>query len=577
MFLNLHHSRLCGRRSAQKRKKMTPWLGPLCVFSLLVIGSSAAPPNQKVTNEDIRDAILSVVHMLRAVEDKLERHEFRDRMSDDTLRKSILLLDKRVKQLDPVKGVVSRLDERLANVETILMQRDEREKAQLQKTFAAVEDIQKNLPTVMEKLKSDIIEKLPVVPDFTLPDITVLPDKNDLKAAQKAIVDKVEGVVEAHQKLGKEFEKIKKDSEGFMNESRKSAENFDRVKKQLGSSEMLLQKYEHTLSELNDKIPTDIVQLEDQKDWQANFMQAFNNQSDNVKLILSDVKMLVGQVELLPQKGDLEDVKNSTQSGLDELKYQASSVADKSESTLDAKLKELKTGIDKDNEIVIKNINDLSEMTGSLMGTISASYDQLKNEIAALSKVEQVMVQTADGVLDTKRRVDYGVQQILLEVTNLIKESGDKINATIIDRFDTFEQTVLDEENGALANLTYKIGQDIDQVWRQIGIMHQQMSSSSDTLNKLQNQTDIYVTGSLDAMDSMKSKVGQITNRMNEVDDNLNHLMGRLSLVSQEFNRIKDGLSGAMDQIRKSFAAVQDEIKDIGPGPHQIADSVEAN
>lgn len=58
-----------------------------------------------------------------------------------------------------------------------------------------------------------------------------------------------------------------------------------------------------------------------------------------------------------------------------------------------------------------------------------------------------------------------------------------------------------------MANLTSKIGEEIDQVWRQIGIMHQQMSANADTLNKLQNQTDVYVNGSQDVMDKMKGKV----------------------------------------------------------------------
>ena len=77
----------------------------------------------------------------------------------------------------------------------------------------------------------------------------------------------------------------------------------------------------------------------------------------------------------------------------------------------------------------------------------------------------------------------------------------------MIPRFDHFELSVLDIDKGALANLTTKIGEEIDQVWRQIGIMHQQMSASTDTLNKLQNQTDVYVNGSLNVMDSMKGKV----------------------------------------------------------------------
>lgn len=69
-------------------------------------------------------------------------------------------LDKRLKLLDPVKGTVSRLDERVATIETILMQKDERERIQLQKTFDTVEDIQTNLPNIVENLKNDIMAKV---------------------------------------------------------------------------------------------------------------------------------------------------------------------------------------------------------------------------------------------------------------------------------------------------------------------------------------------------------------------------------------------------------------------------------
>lgn len=58
---------------------------------------------------------------------------------------------------------------------------------------------------------------------------------------------------------------------------------------------------------------------------------------------------------------------------------------------------------------------------------------------------------------------------------------------------------------------------------------------------------------------------------MSEVDENLNYLLGRLSLVTQEFNQIKKGLGNALDEIRESFMAVQQKVKDKGPGPHKIS------
>lgn len=69
-------------------------------------------------------------------------------------------------------------------------------------------------------------------------------------------------------------------------------------------------------------------------------------------------------------------------------------------------------------------------------------------------------------------------------------------------------------------------------------------------------------------------QVSEITKRMTEVDDNLNYLLGRLSLVTQEFNQIKTGLGNALDNIKASFKEVQDKANDLRhPGPHPIPEN----
>lgn len=73
-------------------------------------------------HEDIRDAMLSLIHMFRTSEDKLERHEYREKALGDQLKKTLVGLEKKHRALEPLKGMISRLDERLSNVETILLQ-----------------------------------------------------------------------------------------------------------------------------------------------------------------------------------------------------------------------------------------------------------------------------------------------------------------------------------------------------------------------------------------------------------------------------------------------------------------------
>lgn len=520
-----------------------------CLLLLLAIAvhrlDAVPAQNKPVSNEDIRDAILSLVHTMRGLEDKLDRHEYRERTLGNELKRNFTMLERRVKSLESVKGTTLRLDDRIASVETILMSMDDRERNQMQSTIDMVAELKKRLP-------------------------------DDINTLQRTIQDKLNNMSQSTGKIEEGFKKLVKDNDAMKKANTASIESFERTKKQLSSSEMLLQQYEHKLTEFNDKIHTEIVPI-DYKDGNG-VGKAVEENKNLLNQVLREVGTLEQKITQLPSRGDLLNFQNQTTQNFDELHDIAAGQNEHVTSTFEEKLKEFVAQLDRRHDDMLNSINELSEVTENLTHSVATGYDDLKKDVSALPKIEEILVETAQGLLDTKRRVEYGVHEIKLEVGHLIKEHGDKMNTTIHDRFDTFELNILDSETGALANLTSKIGKDIDQVWRQIGIMHQQMSASTDTLNKLQNQTDSYVNGSLGVMDSMKSKVGLITTRMSEVDENLNYLMGRLSLVTQEFNNIKGGLGKALEEIRSSFMAVKDRIKDVNPkgdGPHQIPASSE--
>ncbi|KAL3273943.1 hypothetical protein HHI36_015366 [Cryptolaemus montrouzieri] len=526
-------------------------------------------------NNDIRDAILQIVNVIRTTEDKLERHEYRERVLGDQLKRGLISVDKKVKQWDHFKGTITRLDERLATVETILIQKEERERLQSLKTFDAVDDLQKNLPSILNRLKIDILEEIAKQKKLTPPTPPPLPPKPEItkkefEALREDIVKKVDKMAESIEKMENKLKRIEVDTDTCKELKEKTDSNLKKLNKNMENEENLLQKYEKKLGEYKESIKEQPSQMKEQADWQSNFLKSLKEQKQRIEEVMSNVKNVSDKLNTLPQNEDLEKIENNTNNLVRDINRNTDTRTLEVITGMDAKLNDLKTKITKDHEEIKTSIVELGNMTEGLGADFGKNYEEMKSDLQSIKKVDEVMVQTADNVLDTKRRLEYGVHQILGEMGQLMKSATKDIANTISDRFDVFELSVLDDENGALANLTHKIGDEIDQVWRQIGIMHQKMNANADILTKLQNQTDAYVNGSANVMDNMKGKVAKITSKIVELDENLNYLMGRLMLVSREFNQIKTGLSKALDEIKGTFHAVQDKIKDPGPGPHNI-------
>lgn len=95
---------------------------------------------------------------------------------------------------------------------------------------------------------------------------------------------------------------------------------------------------------------------------------------------------------------------------------------------------------------------------------LANNAEHVNQELNDLEKGQSVIVSMADHVLDTKKRVEYGVHQILLEVGDLVKAQSTNINNTLNQRFDGISNDIMDNQNGALANLSSKMEQEMNQV-----------------------------------------------------------------------------------------------------------------
>ena len=88
-----------------------------------------------------------------------------------------------------------------------------------------------------------------------------------------------------------------------------------------------------------------------------------------------------------------------------------------------------------------------------------------------------------------------------------------------------------------------------------------QVSNSISILEKVKTQTEGYVNNTGKNLGQMEGTVEGLSERMVDVDSNLNYMLGQLSLVVQEFNQVKTGLNEAMSGLEGEL----DDIKEYKP------------
>lgn len=523
---------------------------------------------REITHEDIKDAMLSLVHMMRDNTEKLERHEARERQLGEQLKKIIPILTKRMSTIDSLKIQLTKLDEKVMGIEQLISQRDERERIQMQKTVDSLEDLENRLEGWLTDIENKVSE-INSRSDTTLPSFDnpshIISKLNDTELILIDRISKTESLLKSEAIKLKETTNVQSGTtQALLTEIQ---DINSRLSDQSGTTQVLLTE----IQDINSRLSSVEVSLEKVKEQSQNIKKKLQDSQfdtisniDNYARIIPSIKKLLDdvseQIKELPQIIEMQTLHNKTQILLQETKHILKDIVAK--------------GVDDIENKLIETKNETKDTIGALRMDLANNAEHVNQELNDLEKGQSVIVSMADHVLDTKKRVEYGVHQILLEVGDLVKAQSTNINNTLNQRFDGISNDIMDNQNGALANLSSKMEQEMNQVWRQINVMYQQMTESAKALDKLHKQNEEYVNGTTSTMGGMETKVSEITKRMTEVDENLNYLLGRLSLVTQEFNQIKTGLGNALDNIKASFKEVQDKTNDLRhPGPHPIPEN----
>lgn len=418
-------------------------------------------------NEQLRDGLLSLAHSSSELENKLERHEQRERALGEIIKRGLTTLQKGQKIFEPMRGTFARLDERIGQIETILLEKDEKFNEQQSKMNKMIDLVEKFIAS-QEKPSSDsdrLVELSNQVEDLSVNVKELRKDMSTVSSKQNEIPTIFqESLTNLGSKLGKKLD-----------------ENVDTMakmeeKKALAASNASWQE----------QISQDLQHIKMNLGAGASCNAATADSADNIN------------------KDFLSALNNQTLDAIADMRHAIVTTSDQNQLKTIAKLSETSTAL----EASARNSGNGG--IDSSCADVRTAIDDVKRNIRELNKLEQMMALVGDNVLSIRRGQEFSALKITSEVSDAIKLNAIEMNETINSQIRAINETILTNHNGALANLTQKIETEISQVWRQIGIMYQEVSSSKDALNKLQELTEAYVNGTVSTMDSMEGKVNEI-------------------------------------------------------------------
>ncbi|RXG56592.1 hypothetical protein Avbf_07165, partial [Armadillidium vulgare] len=535
-------------------------------------------------NFEINESVKRLDKNLRTLENKLSRHEFREAQVADFSTKTLnaLTADHGLtqKNMQTVARQLGSMEERLLAFEALISTIDERQR----KKIDALSDGINRLLMSQSKNDADLPPLPP--PDFVskpnpeierdlkkvLRKVIVIDDNlkrqmksvnNEVKIVGESLTQHMDKLTTRQDRLWNDWnvcqnEQISSISEASSSLSRTGALFVDQISEakklltkggsasdcnrlsnevaeKLDSLDRVYQDQERKLEALNLDTHTALkeqkenlqILIKETQSEKALLHNYFGNVYDNLKELDSKSKHHLGELETT--------LKNIIKENSQDIKKRADNIA----SVLNEKTSNILTALD-----------DTAAMSENLQHSLTENFEDLTKDIRGLKKVEQVMLNTADAVLDTKRSIEFGIQQVILELSDTVKNSGKNIDSTLSDHINNISFAILKNQTSALTNMTQKMEDEISQVWRQIGIMYQQIAQSVDLLGELKSTTSQQMNASLDKVDNMDGTVGAINNKVADVEDNLNYLLGRLSLVVSEFAQMKTGVGSELEKLR---------------------------
>lgn len=336
-------------------------------------------------NEQVRDGLLSLVHSYSQLENKLDRHEQRERALGEIIKRGLQALQKGQKIFDPMQGSYVRLEERVGQIETLLLGLDEKFNEQ-SKFNRVIDSIEKYIAAQSNSRTASNADKL-----------------NELSNQIEDLSVNVKG-------LRQEVDTLRTQHDSKSHAAQSSLQSIENnVTRKLDENANAIGRIQESLSRISGA--------------------RSEGSEDSISKDLQYIKSNIGSGACGSGNGDSIDkeflisLNNQTMDAISDMRHEVLTASDKSYAKTATKLKETAAALDAE----LKNIGEGCDGTDSKL-----------NEF---HKLEQMLAQMGDNVLSIKRNMEFNVHAITLEVSDAIKANSKEMTSSIegIIIFNCFE------------------------------------------------------------------------------------------------------------------------------------------
>lgn len=365
------------------------------------------------------------MHSYTTLENKLDRHEQRERALGDVIKRGLQTLQKGQKIFEPMRGTFARLDERMSQMETLLMAQDEKFTDQQNKVSKSLEVIMKWMVD-----KDNLAQTEPPKKPAGVEMISNGSTEEDEGLAKK-IEDLSDNVKRLRLEIGEmiaDKDTAEETSKGLIAQTEKL------VNSKLASADDVIARLEDKLANFYITGPASTTQPPQIRstEWENNITSTLLEIHSNV-VGLKESSATVSPLAGL-DKEFFVTMANETLEAIEDMRIEVLSASDKSFAKTSTRIKEATGALDGSINEILKTIADSSSTTEELLDGVSKSYKDLKSDVAALAKLEKILLETGDNVLSIKRGMEFNVHAVTLEIGDIVKTSGKELNSTLHKR-----------------------------------------------------------------------------------------------------------------------------------------------